>query len=103
MVLDNPVIQTLAIQTPVMDIVSPQNNSHVLRNPETPDQSSSIGLRVVVEPPVEQILWLVDNEPYQLVDYPYSTRLPLKQGKHTIQAQVPLTPQRSKAVILYVE
>jgi len=86
-----------------VNITSPQNELHILRNPETPDDSSSIALNAVVDPPVEQLVWYVDNEPYKLVDYPYSTRLPLKSGKHVIQARVPLTPEQSEPVVIYVE
>ncbi|WP_455210456.1 transglycosylase domain-containing protein [Kaarinaea lacus] len=86
-----------------IDILSPQNNLTVLRNPEAPGQSSSIALSASVEPPVEQIVWYVDGEPYELVEYPYSTRLPLSPGKHSIQARVPMTPERSEAVFITVE
>ena len=86
-----------------ISITSPQNELHILRNPETPDDSSSIALNAVVDPPVAQLVWYVDNEPYKLVDYPYATRLPLKPGKHRVQARVPLTPERSNTVVFYVE
>ncbi len=86
-----------------IDVLSPQDNMHILRNPEAPGQSSSIALSASVEPPVEQIVWYVDDEPYELVEYPYSTRLPLNPGKHRIQARVPMTPEQSEVVIITVE
>jgi len=86
-----------------ISITSPQNQLRILRNPETPGDSSSIALSAVVDPPVRQLVWYVDNEPYKLVDYPYSTRLPLKSGKHRIQARVPMSPEQSQTVVIYVE
>jgi penicillin-binding protein 1C len=86
-----------------IEITSPSNNLQILRNPEAPAQRSSIALSALVEPPVEQIVWYVDNEPYKLVEYPYSTRLPLKPGKHRIQARVPMTPEQSGTVVITVE
>jgi penicillin-binding protein 1C len=86
-----------------IDILSPQNNLHILRNPEAPGLSSSIALSASVEPPVEQLVWYVDGEPHALVEYPYSTRLQLSPGKHRIQARVPMTPEQSEAVIITVE
>ena len=84
-------------------IVSPKNNLHILRNPEAPGQSSSVALSAAVDPPVEQIVWYVDNEPYRLVEYPYTTRLQLRPGEHRIQARVPLTPEQSETVLITVE
>ena len=86
-----------------VDIVSPQNHLHILRNPEAPGQNNSIALSASVDPPVEQIVWYVDDEPYEVVGYPYSTRLPLSPGKHRIQARVPMTPEHSEAVNITVE
>jgi penicillin-binding protein 1C len=86
-----------------IEITSPSNNAQILRNPEAPGQRSSIALSALVEPPVEQIVWYVDNEPYQLVEYPYSIRLPLKPGKHRIQVRVPMTPEQSETVTITVE
>ena len=101
-------LKSMPLKTPPgvtldIDITSPQNGLHILRNPETPDDSNSIALNAVVDPPVEQLVWYVDNQPFQLADYPYSIRLPLKPGKHSIQARVPLTPERSSTVVIYVE
>ena len=86
-----------------IDITSPQNGLHILRNPDAPEQSSSIALNATVEPPIAQVVWYVDNEPYQLVDYPYSTRLQLQPGRHHIQARVPMTPEQSEIATINVE
>jgi hypothetical protein len=74
-----------------------------LRNPEAPEKHSSVALSATVEPPIAQIVWYVDNEPYRLVDYPYSTRWPLQPGKHSIQARVPMTPEQTEIVTINVE
>jgi penicillin-binding protein 1C len=86
-----------------VDITSPQTGLHILRNPEAPQQNSSIALKATVEPPTAQLVWYVDDQPYKLVDYPYSTRLQLLPGKHRIQARVPMTPEQSGIVTINIE
>lgn len=95
-----PLPRDLAVK---IDITSPQAGMHILRNPEAPQQNSSIALKATVEPPTAQLIWYVDDRPYQLVDYPYTTRLPLQPGKHRIQARVPMTPERSGIVTIDIE
>ncbi|WP_455205481.1 penicillin-binding protein 1C [Kaarinaea lacus] len=85
-----------------VEINYPKTGTYLLRNPEAPE-ASSVALKVIVEPPVKQIVWYVDNEPYQIVEYPYSARLPLTPGRHVLHARVPMTPERSKEVEIFVE
>jgi len=84
-------------------IISPQTEGRYLRNPEAPSQTDDIAFSAVVEPAVEQLLWYVDNKPYMLAGYPYTTRWQLAPGKHVIQARVPLTHEYSDPVSIYVE
>ena len=83
-------------------IVSPQPDGRYLQNPEAPLMTDDIALSAVVEPPVEQLLWYVDDMPYKLTRYPYTARWQLTPGKHVIQARVPLTHERSTKVSIYV-
>jgi penicillin-binding protein 1C len=72
-------------------ITAPENGLRLLRDPETPAQSSTLALKADVNPPVPQLVWYVDREPFQLVDYPYSARWPAMPGEHVIQVRVPNT------------
>jgi len=84
-------------------ITSPSQGLRLLRDPETPADKETIALKLVAEPSVPQILWYVDGEAFQLADYPYTARWPIKPGEHRIQAQIPLTDIRSTAVRVLVE
>ncbi len=84
-------------------VTSPSQGLRLLRDPETPADKETIALKVVAEPSVPQILWYVDGEAFQLSDYPYTTRWPIRPGEHVIQAQVPLTDVRSESVRVVVE
>ena len=95
---EQPLMKSVAVQ-----ITSPADSTHVYRDPEAPNANSSITLSAVTDPPVAQLLWYVDNKPYKLTAYPYTTRLPLNSGRHIIQARVPLTVERSNPVAIMVE
>ncbi|MBL1276384.1 MAG: penicillin-binding protein 1C [Ectothiorhodospiraceae bacterium] len=86
-----------------LEILSPKDGVHFISNPEIPSTSSSIELSVQVSPAVKQITWYVNGKPYKNADYPYNVRLPLTSGKHIIQAAIPLTDERSKKVVIFVE
>jgi penicillin-binding protein 1C len=86
-----------------LHIVSPQADGHYLRIPDAPSMTNDIAFSAVVDPPVEQILWYVDNQPYKLTDYPYTTRWQLTPGKHIIEARVPFTHEHSRPVSIYIE
>jgi hypothetical protein len=58
-------------------------------NPETPRRLQTIALRVSVTPTVEKIVWYVNGKPFKVVPYPYTARLPLSSGVHTVQARFP--------------
>jgi len=85
-----------------LKIVSPQANGRYLQNPDAPSMTNDIAFSAVVNPPVAQVLWFVDNRPYRLVEYPYTTRWQLVPGKHIIQARVPFTDEKSKRVTIFI-
>jgi len=84
-------------------ITSPENNVRLLRDPESPPDLSTLGLTVVVDPPVRQVVWYVDGRPYETVNYPYTTRWRLTPGEHTFQVRLPFSEGASGAVRVIVQ
>lgn len=74
-----------------------------MRDPDTPPTSATLALRVVVDPPPQQIVWYVDHRPFQVVDYPYTARWPMTAGEHIFQARVPYTDAASRSVRVKVQ
>jgi penicillin-binding protein 1C len=79
-------------------IVSPRDGDRVLHDVDTPAATDTLALQAVVDPPVPQVVWYVDGEPFATVDYPYETRWPLEVGAHRFEARVPFTDARSRSV-----
>jgi hypothetical protein len=75
----------------------------VVRDPENPASTATLGLNVVVKPRVAAVVWYVDGAPYQSVSYPYSVRWPLMRGEHSFYARVAYQPAVSNTVTVYVE
>lgn len=69
----------------------------------SPPQLNTVALAAVVEPPVDQIVWCLDGEPFVISPYPYTARLALTRGAHVIQARVPLTHERAPLVRVSME
>ena len=86
-----------------LHITSPEQGVRLLRDPETPPELSTVALNVVVNPPVDQIVWYVDGAPFQITDFPYTARWPLEPGEHTFQARVPHTSVMSSRVKIQVQ
>ena len=84
-----------------IEILSP-TASEIYRNPETPATANTIALAARVEPPVADIVWYVNGQPFTTSRYPYTARLPLTAGRHRIQAGVALTRERSAPVTITV-
>jgi penicillin-binding protein 1C len=78
-----------AMQKVQVAITAPENGLRLIRDPETPPESSTLALKADVNPPVPQLVWYVDRQPFQLVDYPYIARWPAKPGEHIFQVRVP--------------
>jgi penicillin-binding protein 1C len=83
-------------------ITAPENGLRLLRDPETPAGNSTLALKADVNPPVPQLVWYVDREPFQLVDYPYSARWPAKPGEHIIQVRIPNSAVASSPIRVIV-
>ena len=86
-----------------VSIVSPENGLRLIRDPETPLDQATLALRAVVDPIVPQLVWYVDDKPYRVSDYPYTARLTLTPGEHTIQARLPDAPFSSNRVRIFVQ
>lgn len=86
-----------------ISIVSPEDGLRLVRDPETPKDQATLALRAVTEPIVSQVLWYVDDRPFQVADYPYTARFPLTPGEHTIQARLPDAPFASRRVRIIVQ
>ncbi|MBI4350835.1 MAG: transglycosylase domain-containing protein [Elusimicrobia bacterium] len=86
-----------------VSIISPENGLSLIRDPETPEEQSTLALRAVVDPVVPQLVWYVDGKPFKVADYPYTVRLTLTSGERTIQARLPDAPFSSKPVRIIVQ
>jgi penicillin-binding protein 1C len=84
-------------------IATPENGLRVLRDPETPAEQATLGLRAVADPPVPQVVWYVDGRPYVVAEAPYTARWPLAPGDHVIEARLPNVDVRSGRVTVHVE
>ncbi|NOZ79906.1 MAG: glycosyl transferase, partial [Acidobacteria bacterium] len=85
-----------------VEIVRPERGLKVIRDPETPPRFATLSLEAIVDPPSEQLLWIVDGKPFKLVDYPYAVSWPLTPGVHTFQAEIPFTGTRTAPVRIQV-
>ena len=83
-------------------IEEPVNGSVFRFHPDTPQQLQSIALRANVTPAVPEIIWYVDGEPFQKVQYPYTTRWYLRAGSHALQARFPHADIQSGIITITV-
>lgn len=79
-------------------LVSPADGSVVLRDPEMPEEMSTLPLQVVVDGAATQVVWYVDGKPWTVVDVPSVARWPLRPGEHTFQARLPYRPETSATI-----
>lgn len=86
-----------------VNIVSPESGVRYRFDPEMPPNLTTVALEAVVEPPVAQVVWFVDGAPYKVVDYPYTTRWPVKNGEHSFQVRLPFTDAASVTVTVRVQ
>ena len=84
-------------------ITSPENGARLLRDPETPADLNTVALRVVVDPPVNEVVWYVDGLPVATAPYPYTARWRLQPGEHTFQVRLGSGGSASRRVQVTVE
>jgi len=86
-----------------MTIASPEHNSRVWNNPETPPALNRIALKTVVEPRVPQVVWYVDGEPFAVTDPDQPVFWTVKPGNHSFQVRLPNQPGASRIIHVAVE
>jgi penicillin-binding protein 1C len=86
-----------------LTIASPENNSRIWNNPETPPALNRIALKAVVEPRVPQVVWYVDGQPFAVADPDQPVFWTIKPGAHSFQLRLPLQPGTSRIVHVAVE
>jgi penicillin-binding protein 1C len=79
-------------------ITSPRDDSRFYLDPEMPVDASVLDLNCLVDPDAKDVLWLVNGEEYKVAPFPYKVNWPMKPGKYTFQALVPLTTFKSDPV-----
>ncbi|TNE88971.1 MAG: hypothetical protein EP330_13045 [Deltaproteobacteria bacterium] len=85
--------------TPQVEVLSPRDGDHLLRDPEAPDGAGTVLLAAAVDPPGSQVVWYVDGEPWKVVDAPYTARWPLEPGEHVLEARLPFDARGAKVRI----
>jgi penicillin-binding protein 1C len=85
-----------------LSVVTPEADSRVWRNPESPVAADRLVLRARTTPHVPQIVWYVDGEPFALSDPDAPVTWPMRSGEHRFQIGLPLRPERSRPVKLVV-
>ena len=78
-----------------LTLLSPTDGTRVVSDPESAPGRSTIELAVAVDPPVDEVLWVVDGQPFAVVAAPYEVRWPLAPGEHVFEARLPWRPERS--------
>jgi penicillin-binding protein 1C len=84
-------------------ITTPQDSTHIIRNPETPADLASLSLTASVSPAPPQLLWYVDGQPYRLATAAESVRWPLQAGLHRFQVRIPNRGIASAVVTVQVD
>ena len=87
---------------PKLSIVSPVAGRVLLRDPDTPRKHGTVVLEAVVDAPIPQVVWYVNGEPFEIVDYPFTARWPMRPGRHTFQVKTPRGRHYSEPVSVVV-
>ena len=96
--------RTLAtVVEPRLSIVSPEPDTHVWRNPEAPAALNRLVLRAAAEPPVAQIVWLVDGQPVATAPPGMPFTWTMTPGHHRFQVRLPLQAGASRPLAVVVE
>jgi penicillin-binding protein 1C len=86
-----------------LEITTPQDDTHIIRNPETPADLASLALTASVTPAPPQLLWYVDGQPYRLATATTTVRWPLEAGLHRFQVRIPNRGIASAIVTVQVD
>lgn len=85
-----------------VEITYPNTNSRFYIDPEMPEDEAVITINCNVIPSSKEVLWFVNNREFKVCEYPYALNLPMKPGKYVLEAVVPYTDCRSRAVSIEV-
>jgi len=85
-----------------VEITYPNANSRFYIDPEMPEGEAIITINCNVVPSSKEVLWFVNEREFKVSRYPYALNLPMKPGKYILEAAVPYTDCRSKAVSIEV-
>ncbi len=88
---------------PRLSIVQPDPDTHVWRNPEAPAALNRLVLRATAEPPVPQLVWLVDGRPVATMAADQPLLWTMTPGHHRFQVRLPLAAGVSRPVGVTVE
>jgi penicillin-binding protein 1C len=86
-----------------LSIASPENNTRVWRNPDLPQGLNRLALKVVVDPPVPQVVWYVDGEPFATADPDEPVYWPVTPGAHRFEVRLPFREERSRTIRVVVD
>ena len=81
-----------------LEITWPRSGARFAIDSEAPPDRAFLPVNCVVEPEAQSLLWFVNGEEHTVTNPPHTLRLPFKNGKYTVQAEVAGTPVRSKIV-----
>ncbi len=84
-------------------IVAPDHNSRIWRNPETPPGLERLALKAVVDPPVPQVVWYVDGEPFSVAGPDEAVFWPISPGQHRFELRLPHRSEGADPVRVVVE
>ena len=88
---------------PRLAIVRPDDNLHVWRNPDLPPAMNRMVLRATAEPPVPQIVWLVNGQPVSVLAPDAPLVWTMTPGRTRFQVRLPLQETASSPVTVVVE
>ena len=85
-----------------VDIIEPASGSRFIIDPGIPRKFQTFALRTRISPTLPEVVWYVDGEEYERVEFPYETRWPLEEGSHTFQVRFPRAKVQSELVSIVV-
>jgi penicillin-binding protein 1C len=86
-----------------LQIIQPEPDTHLWRNPEAPPSVNRLILRAAAAPSVTQIVWLVDGVPAVTAAPNLPFEWPMRPGRHRFQVRLPLQDEASRPLTVVVE
>ncbi len=85
-----------------LSIEAPTAATHFYSDPDTPDAFSTIRLAAKVDPPEEEVVWLVDGKPVGQVGYPHQLHWHPTPGTHSVRVAFARYAEKSSPVTVVV-